>query len=53
MKLEFPTKKFVGIANLVPNVSEECRDIICKMLIYNADNRYTASQLLRHPFFAD
>lgn len=53
MKLEFPTKKFVGIDKLIPNVSEECREIILKMLIYNADNRYTASQLLRHPFFAD
>lgn len=53
MKLEFPMKKYVGIDKLIPNVSEECRDIILKMLIYNADNRYTASQLLRHPFFAD
>jgi len=43
MKLEFPPKKFQGINNLIPNVTEEARDIILKMLIYNADTRYTAS----------
>lgn len=43
----------MGIANLIPNVSKEAQDIILKMLIYNADQRYTASQLLRSPFFKE
>jgi len=24
-----------------------------KMIIYNADDRFTASQLLKHPYFKD
>jgi renal tumor antigen len=43
MKLDFPPKKFVGIAKLIPHVSPEAQDIILKMLTYNADDRYTAS----------
>ena len=43
MKIDFAPKKFVGIANLIPQVSPEAQDVILKMLIYNADERYTAS----------
>ena len=43
MKLEFPPKKFVGISKLIPHVSAEAQDVILKMLIYNADDRITAS----------
>jgi hypothetical protein len=43
MKLDFPPKKFVGIAKLIPHVSTEAQDIILKMLTYNADDRFTAS----------
>ncbi len=53
MKLEFPHKKFVGIAKLVPHVSAEAQDIILKMLTYNADDRLTAALCLKHPFFKD
>ncbi len=53
MKLEFPTKKFVGIAKLIPHVSAETQDLILKMLTYNADDRYTASQCLKHPYFKE
>lgn len=42
MKLEFPAKKFVGIAKLIPHVSAEAQDLILKMLTYNAEDRYTA-----------
>jgi hypothetical protein len=41
MKLDFPPKKFVGIAKLIPHVSPEAQDIILKMLTYNQDDRYT------------
>lgn len=53
MKLDFPPKKFVGISKLIPHVSAEAQDIILKMLIYNADDRLTASQCLKHPYFKD
>jgi renal tumor antigen len=53
MKLEFPAKKFVGIAKLIPHVSAEAQDLILKMLTYNADDRYTASQCIKHPYFKE
>ena len=53
MKLEFTPKKFVGIQKLIPNASADAQDIILKMLIYNSDDRYTASQCLKHPFFKE
>ncbi len=43
MKLEFSPRKFVGISKLIPHVSAEAQDVIMKMLIYNADDRITAS----------
>lgn len=43
MEFNFPTKKFVGIAKLIPHVSQECQDLILHMLKYNADERYTVS----------
>lgn len=53
MKLDFPPKKFVGISKLIPHVSAEAQDVILKMLIYNADDRLTASLCLKHPYFKD
>lgn len=53
MKLDFPKQKFVGIAKLIPHVSAEAQDVILKMLTYNADERPTASQCLKHPYFRD
>lgn len=53
MKLEFEKKKFTGIAKLVPHVSQEAQDVILKMLIYDSNDRYTASQVLKHPYFKD
>jgi serine/threonine protein kinase len=53
MKLDFPVKKFVGIAKLVPHVSAEGQEVILKMLTYNADERPTASQLMKLPYFKE
>jgi len=53
MKLEFDTKKFTGISKLIPHVSKDCQDVIMKMVIYNADERWTARQVLEHPYFKD
>lgn len=43
MELNFPAKKFVGITKLIPHVSQDAQDVITKMLIYNSDDRHTAS----------
>ena len=43
MKLDFKQQPYVGIANLIPNVSAEAQQVILKMLIYKADERFTAS----------
>lgn len=38
---------------MIPHVSLEGQDIIGKMLIYDKDERWTASQLLKHVFFKE
>jgi len=53
MKLEFSPKKFVGIAKLIPHVSAEAQEVILKMLTYNADDRPTASQIMKLSYFKD
>jgi len=53
MEFNFQPRKFVGIAKLIPHVSAEGQDLIMKMLAYNADDRLTASQVMKHPYFKD
>ena len=53
MDFNFPPKKYVGITKLIPHVSAECQDLIMKMIIYNPDERYTASQVMKHPYFKE
>lgn len=53
MKLEFAPKKFQGIAKLIPHVSQDAQETILKMLIYKEEDRFTANQLLKLPYFKD
>lgn len=53
MEFNFPEKKGTGIAKLIPHVSVEAQDLITKMLIYNADDRITATQALKHVYFKE
>jgi renal tumor antigen len=53
MEINFPPKKFKGFHHLIPHVSPDGQDIISKMLIYNKDERWTASQLMKHPYFKE
>ena len=53
MKLEFAPKKFQGIAKLIPHVSADAQEAILKMIIYKADDRYTANQLMKLPYFKE
>lgn len=50
---DIPYSRGYGIKHLLSNVSEECIDLISNMIKYNPDERYSASQALRHPYFRD
>ena len=43
MEFDFPTVEGTGLVNLIPQASPEVQDLIVKLLIYNPDNRITAS----------
>ena len=43
MEINFPPTKYKGFANLIPHVSKEGQEVIAKMLIYDKDERWTAS----------
>ena len=49
----FPHAVGTGVAPLVPHIPAECLDMICKMLIYNPDERITAKQALNSPYFKE
>jgi len=43
MEFNFPKKEGTGIARLIPHVGSDMQDVIIKLLIYNSDNRMSAS----------
>jgi len=49
----FPDKQGTGIARLIPHASEDCIDLIEKLLVYNPEIRITAAQALSHPYFRE
>ncbi len=53
MEFNFPKKEGTGIAKLIPNVSPEASEVITKLLIYNMDNRMSAGQALKLPYFKE
>ena len=53
MEINFPLKKHKGFKHLIPHVSVEGQELISKMLIYDKDERWTASQLLKHAYFRE
>ena len=38
---------------MIPNGSPEALDLISKLITYDPDDRLTAKQALKHPFFTD
>ena len=53
MELNFTPTEGTGLVKLIPHASEEVKDLIVKLLIYNPDNRITASQASKHAWFRD
>jgi len=49
----FPHTIGTGIAPLIPHVPPDCLDMICKLLVYNPDERITARQALNSPYFKE
>lgn len=51
--LNFPPQEGTGVARLLPHVPPECVDLIQKLLVYNPDDRMSARQAIRHPYFRE
>jgi serine/threonine protein kinase len=43
MEFNFPVVEGTGIIKLIPHASPDVQDLIQKLLVYNPDNRITAS----------
>ncbi len=53
INFDFPTQKGIGIPQLVPHASPEAIDLMVKLLKYDAAERITAREAMRHPYFKD
>ena len=53
ISFDFPPQKGVGIPQLVPHASADSIDLMVKLLKYDASERITAREAMRHPYFKD
>ena len=49
----FPHKEGTPMAKLIPHCSPECIDVIVRLLAYDPDDRISARQAVKHPYFKD
>lgn len=53
IEFEFPQKTGTGLVKVIPHASPEALDLMLKMLAYNPEERLSAKQALRHPYFKE
>mmetsp|Transcript_18319 Transcript_18319/g.30704 ORF Transcript_18319/g.30704 Transcript_18319/m.30704 type:complete len:585 (-) Transcript_18319:778-2532(-) len=53
ISFDFQPQKGVGIPQLVPHASADSIDLMVKLLKYDASERMTAREAMRHPYFKD
>ncbi|GMH47103.1 hypothetical protein TrLO_g10344 [Triparma laevis f. longispina] len=53
VNFDFPPQGGIGIAQLIPHASSECTDLLTKTLRYDYNERITAREAMRHPYFRD
>ena len=53
MEFNFPRQYGQGIGTLMKHASKQCVDLITQLCAYDPDERLTAKQALRHPFFKE
>ena len=49
----FPHKEGSSLGKLIPHISPDCVDLITKLLAYDPDERISARQADKHPYFRD
>lgn len=53
ISFDFPPQKPIGIAQLIPHASADAVDLIVKLLKYDASERISAREAMRHPYFKE
>lgn len=53
ISFDFPESKGVGIGQLIPHASADLTDLIIKLLKYDASERITSREAMRHPYFKE
>eukprot|EP01031_Cornospumella_fuschlensis_P050206 gene50206-61436_t len=53
ISFDFPPQKGIGIQQLVPHASPDSVDLMVKLLKYDAAERISAKEAMRHAYFKD
>ena len=53
VNFDFPPQTGIGIAQLIKHTSAQCLDLLIKMLLYDASERISAREALRHAYFTE
>eukprot|EP01040_Poterioochromonas_malhamensis_P011050 gene11051-12043_t len=53
ISFDFPSQKGIGIPQLIPHASPDAIDLMIKLIKYDASERITAREAMRHPYFKE